>query len=315
MLGPLRIPGVFPDIVDVAVNMADQIGFGANLLFDMRPRVQGRSRYRNLLRTAVAATAGAGLYALARISKYYLTKNPQPIPRDLRRLRFGREQKFHDESVVGRALIANTNYTGSTVNPTMSKCLNAVPPGEGPQERLGRSIVMQSIHITGFVEIPVQTNAAIAPLPLSSAITVLISLFMDKQTNNDVMDPNELYVNKALDKATAPVGFRNLKFMHRYKVLADKVCMTPVRASSPLDKGPPFVPQVVQQINGVKFPFSLYHRFPKGGQKMIFSDTMHEIEAISDFSLQMLAIGSDDFGQFITENPTISYQSRLRYLG
>lgn len=176
-------------------------------------------------------------------------------------------------------------------------CLNAILQEDGPQDRDGRKVAMKSIYVTGNIRTPNVINSAVA---LESTI-VFIALVLDKQTNAAALNSEDVFVNPSADPKGCASPFRNLEFSTRFRVLAQTQITMPQLTmfgeGTNDDAG----------ISGCHIPFKL---FAKLDITTLYKAAPATIASIVDNSIHLIACVAN------TEtNPTITFSSRLRFVG
>lgn len=132
----------------------------------------------------------------------------------------GVEHKFLDVPMTSRALVAPTDATGGELQPTsiVTGCLTAPAQGDGPQNREGNKIVIDSILLQGTVSVPAQADQTNADV----SCTVFLALVLDTQTNGSSLNSEDVFTNPAGSALLAPQPNRNMSYTSRFKVLAMK---------------------------------------------------------------------------------------------
>ncbi len=143
------------------------------------------------------------------------------------------EVKFID-GVVGQAVVASDG---------LSHPLVPIAAGTGRSDRIGRKIIVTSLHIKGYLRLEPGNVGTVD----DTAIQCRALIIRDKQWNNTPGqgEPNDFLENYGNDNIR-PLGFRNLSNINRYTFLADKRFMltTLIRGS--------------QQFGIVKVPFEFH---------------------------------------------------------
>lgn len=139
----------------------------------------------------------------------------------------GIENKYLDH-YFNAALVAPTNAVGGNCPPIGGALTYTAPAqGDGPTNRDGNKIVVNSITVKGVVSCAAQntqTTADVAP-------SIFIALVQDTQTNAAVMVSQNVFDNPSGQAAAAAQPFRNMSHMSRFKILAIKkftLQMTPM---------------------------------------------------------------------------------------
>ncbi len=207
----------------------------------------------------------------------------------------GIELKFYDTSLISSALTGPTDASGGEKNPSATISLNTVVQGDGESQRDGRQITMKSIHLKGIIDVPVQANQTVT----DTASDVFIALVQDKQTNGALLNSEDVFTNPGADARTATSPFKNLQFQRRFRILAVKKLRLPqptvVWDGTNVEQG------------GYQIPWEIYKSFSIG---VNYSATTETIANITDNGLNVIAYTSNS-----TAAPTLSYNSRLRFVG
>jgi len=220
------------------------------------------------------------------------------------------EMKYFDCSLTGIPLVAVTGtwVAGTLVDPTTTVnlgsaavatplCLFAPTVGSGLNQRIGRSVKMMKVKVSGHITIAAQTGLA-AP-PASSKIRVV--LVMDKQTNAAQMTSAQLF-NDSADASSTISSFQNPNNFGRFQVLKEKV----INAFNPGVTGVVAGSLVVAPAN--VFPFKFSYNF-NGNTHVNFNATSGGTVAdIITNSLHMIAGASN-----IANVSGITYYSRVSY--
>lgn len=133
----------------------------------------------------------------------------------------GTELKFLD--VWNKKDITDTVGLTSLHDPTTQLCLNAIPEGNGPSERVGRMARMDSLHIRGIARM----SSSEASIRQGTAFRVIV--FVDHQTNGAAPSMTDLLVQPTNPTSIWPSGgmdqleFTNLEWKKRFSILSDKM--------------------------------------------------------------------------------------------
>lgn len=208
----------------------------------------------------------------------------------------GIEYKFYDQSLVGASLTAPTDASGMEHNPSATICLNTVTQGTGEKQRDGKNICMKSLYIEGIIEVPQQANQTVT----DTAGVVFIAIVLDKQTNGALLNSEDVYLNVAGSAKVAATPFRNLEYSKRFRILAKKRIKLPQPITS--------YDGTNMEQHGYQIPFKFWIKLPN--IISTYSDTTETIANITDNSISLLACSTS-----LGLAPTITYQSRLRFVG
>lgn len=209
----------------------------------------------------------------------------------------GVELKFYDQKLIAGALVTNTDGSGGEHDPSATVLLNTVVQGDGESNRDGRQIMMKNIFVTGVINIPSQANQSAT----DNAALIFIALVLDTQTNGATITSEQVYLNPGVNALTGCSLVRNLQFTKRFQVLATKkfTMQNPnIAFSGTTDQ---------MEQNGLTRAFIMSRKL---GIIVNYSDTAETVANIVDNSLHILAWTTS-----ATLVPTISYTSRLRFVG
>lgn len=213
----------------------------------------------------------------------------------------GVETKYFDTSLAVTALPAPAGWTGCELNPATVLCLNAPTQGTGASNRDGRKITMTSIEINGVISRAAQADQTAADI----APTVFMALVLDTQTNGGSatgLDSELVYTNPSAVASTGVSPLRNMLYSKRYRVLAiwkeslEGVDMT-------------YDGTNIEQ-DGHHTPFKIFKTFGKGGLTTEFLGNAGTVADITDNGLFLIGCCSST-----SQNPSISYNARLRFRG
>jgi len=218
----------------------------------------------------------------------------------------GIETKYYDASISAVAIPAppaSSTWSGlDTVNPTTLLCLNSMSQGTGPSNREGRMITMQSLQISGIVNIPAQADQTAA----DTIPVIKIWIVLDKQTNGGDattgITSENVYTNPTATIIGGLAPLRNMLFSKRYKVLKE-ILVEP--------KTLPMVNDLTNiEQEGVATSFDCFINL-KGRKVEYKSDAAPSTVAdIVNNGLFVMAATSN-----AATAPTLTYNSRLRYRG
>lgn len=208
----------------------------------------------------------------------------------------GIEHKFYDTGIVAAALVSSTSATGGMHNPSATSLISTPAQDDGPSDRNGKKILIESVYLSGFIEF-VDTPSAQA---LTDAI-VYVAIIQDTQTNAAAMTSELAFVNPSTNAFLSANPLKNLLRSTRFNTL--KVwTITPGNrsiASEADDK---------QVIMGVRVPIEVYK---KVSIPVNFNGvgTNASVANVSDNSLHVVAFCTLD------GVATLSYNARIRFVG
>lgn len=207
----------------------------------------------------------------------------------------GLELKFLDTSKGSVAISSSATMVGGEYDPPTLDCLNSMVQGNGASARIGRYIWMKSIKVKGHFNI-VKTTASSAP-PSVTAINAY--LILDRQTNTAQMSSEDVFTNKLAAADTLDALFRDMQNTDRFQVLD----------SYKTNIMPTFIRSNVageSQHAQVKRNWTMSHRWPGKGKRVLFNTAGGNVTNIQDNSLHVIIFAS-------IAGCTVSYNARLRY--
>lgn len=213
-----------------------------------------------------------------------------------RAMRKREELKFYDTSLVGSALVTNTDASGSEFDPASVLCISAPAQGDTEQSRDGNRITLKSAFVRGAINCPAQADQTAA----DTDTYVHIYLVQDKQTNGAQLNSEDVFTNPGANAATGAAVLRNLQYSTRFKVLDMCEIVFP----------PPTITYDgtnIEQSGQVK-PFELSW---KGTMPVQFKGgaTTAGVAGVADNSIHVLA-----FCFNTGYAPTMNYNARVRFL-
>lgn len=205
----------------------------------------------------------------------------------------GQELKYKDFKLVDHTIDLGITTNDKMADPTAGvDCLSWAPIGTGATSRIGRQILVKSIHIEGifFVENTTTTSGV-------GATKVTWWLVQDSQTNKLV----PLSQNIIKTASTAVHAFRNLEFSDRFTILA--------RGTSNLGNPSNAYNGVNQTASRQVKRFSVFKRL---SMPVTFSDSTVGIADVIDNSLHFVIAGEKGG---VAAVPKCTYNARMRYVG
>lgn len=122
---------------------------------------------------------------------------------------YGIEKKFFNSSITQQAVQQGLSVlTGGE--------LNNIAQGDDASNRNGARVLLKSVQVEGFVEVPPQADQTSA----DASCMVFVALVMDTQTNGAALNTANVYANPSANAALTPLPVRNILFSKRYKVLS-----------------------------------------------------------------------------------------------
>lgn len=206
------------------------------------------------------------------------------------------EKKWFDTSRTGLALVAPTGAEGGECDPPTVACLNAMQQGDGPSNRDGNQVLLESVEVKGNITCAAQADQTGG----DRAPEIFIALVLDKQTNGTQLDSENVYTNPSASAFCATDPLRNLLFRKRFEVLAvERFCM-PVQTLT-------YDGTNIEQ-SGTTRSFQF---FKKLALKVNFGiGTNAEIANVVDNSIHVIA-----YCNSTAIAPTINYNARVRFIG
>lgn len=199
---------------------------------------------------------------------------------------YGIEKKFFNSSITAWAI------TQALAVPTGGE-LNNIAQGDDADDRTGSRILMKSVQVEGFVEIPPQSNQTVT----DPANHVFIALVMDTQTNGAALTTTNVYSNPSTTANMACVPVRNILFSKRYRVLGIQR----------LDFDSPNMSfdGTNIEVGGQIQYFSMYKKMSLPVQ---YSAGTGAVSSIVDNSIQLIVAASD-----VTNAPVLSCNTQIRF--
>ncbi len=210
----------------------------------------------------------------------------------------GIETKFYDKTLANAALTNPSDASGGEHDISATVLFNTVVQGDGESQRDGRVITMKNLTVKGQVNIVPQAGTTV----VDGATIVFIALVLDRQTNGATISSEDVFTNPGA-ATLAPFPFRNLQNIKRFRVLATRsfTMDNPTIANDLGSTG-----GIIQAGLAQKFTMFVNLR----GMKTTYTGTTETVANISDNSLHLIAYCSST-----QLAPTITYNSRLRYMG
>ncbi len=239
---------------------------------------------------------GASKITSSSISRAIGVAAARAVPSAIANIRTGGfgniENKFVDYRVSGDAF--TTSWAGGEMEDGTALSLSAVAQGDGESERDGRVYTINSVHIKGFLETPLEESQAAPEIDYMARL----ALVWDTQTNAVQLSAEDVFLTVAAGEDTN--SFRNLQYSKRFIVLKDKTWRL---AHQQVNEGA----ANLFATGGIRIPFKMNKSF-KNGIKVRCTGTTAVIASIADNSLHL--IGVSNSGQAV-----LTYQSRVRFTG
>jgi hypothetical protein len=227
----------------------------------------------------------------------------------------GIEKKFWDTWETNQPITVSTTDSsgGFLVDPEVRLCLNSPSQGDGPSQRDGRQIVMDSLYITG--QVIVNSDPAITAPLVNPMVTIFIIL--DTQTNGAQLNPADVFTNPSGTAVLCGNPLRNLASVQRFKILRT-IRLTAsdflgLQLTNPVVTTDP-TPVFAQA--GAAARFDEYINLKGMKVNFIPTGTESTISTIQDNSIHIMAYRGDSAETDADAAPVeISYNARLRFRG
>lgn len=216
--------------------------------------------------------------------------------------------KFHDTAVVVRDIVNLGNMSAGVIDPTGADCLNAIPRGPGREQRIGNSVLIRKVLVTGAVAI-YRNQFPLTVLPNTSPL--FLSLVLDTQTNGKQMTSQLCYENTSGAKVTSSTGPRLRPETSSRFVELDNLCCTiwPPNFNFLKYTPPPPAPPVeidIIELAEYSIPFQLQW---EGELVCRYSHQFPLVSSIVDNSLHVVGYEGENEGI----SYYVSYNSRVWY--
>ncbi len=206
----------------------------------------------------------------------------------------GIENKFLDSRVNDVAF--SGTWAGGEMEDATLLSVSAVQQGVGENQRDGRKYAINSVFIRGTLELPVQESLGAPP----ADVVARVLLVLDKQTNGAQLNAEDVMLTVA--SAHDIDSFRNLQFVERFQVLADKKVRIPLTLMATNEGAVNLFAH-----GSVSVPFKMSFIF-KTPLRVTCKATAAAIASIVDNSIHVIGTANNT-------SLTINYTSRLRFTG
>ncbi len=203
----------------------------------------------------------------------------------------GIEKKFRDTRVGDDAF--TVTWAGGEMDPT-GDTVSGVDEGVGESQRIGRVYFIHEIYVNGWVNIPAVESAS-GP---AADVRLRFALVLDKQTNGIQLQAEDVF--KAIGSGLDMNSYRNLQFVQRFDVLADKRMLMPVTTAD-LNEG---AINLFAHGHVTRF-FKMSHKF-KEPLKVTCTGTTSAVASISDNSIHVIGTASSIVAQ-------MDYECRMQF--
>lgn len=233
----------------------------------------------------------------------------KPIRKKARRVPYvkripGVEHKFMDTPGLDLIPAKSALMQNGLINPTAIRLINTVAVGDGPQNRDGKTIVIDTIVLEGVVQWAAHTLPTYpAKFPL-----MFMALVLDTQTNATAFDTAVGFVNPTGDDDGCVYPLKNLFNATRFQTLKVWNFSRKVQNSTPYNSGE----GTDFYLTGDAEKFSCYLKVNiKTGFNSV-TPTVQTVASITDNSLHMVAWQNTDDQAL---RCTVSYNARIRFVG
>lgn len=258
-------------------------------------RFQGGASFGKAWRRAYT-TKKRRLFSQPYRRRRYLAGNPNPRTAGF----LGVEHKFLDMTYAPTNIANTLACATGEADPTSgsANCLSCPAVGDSEQQRDGRKIVIESIHIKGNIYRTAEAATAIA-----DPGRCVLFLVLDTQTNGAAINSEDVFksIGGTLDQSVD--CHRNLLFGNRFRVLK-KLVWTPSMNSVAYSGTVGTV-----WMNGQTRTFEFHVKFPKGLHINMTAGTTADVANVIDNSLHMINFAS------IANKFNLEYGARIRFQG
>lgn len=210
----------------------------------------------------------------------------------------GVEMKFYDTALAPTAILAPTGCAGAEYDPSVTSMISTPVQGDTEQNRDGKKIACNSVHIDGVINWPGDATDA----NVAAGSTVFVALVLDTQSNAAQMNSEDCYKNTSASATLAASPQRNLLFGPRFKVLKKRT-YTFIPSGTWKNGANDFISPGKNTIFSWHVPLNnMIINFNSG--------TTASIANVVDNSLHVIAYTND-----VQQAPTIAYNARLRFVG
>nr|UOF82193.1 capsid protein [Cressdnaviricota sp.] len=214
----------------------------------------------------------------------------------------GIEHKYYDTFKADTQIPSTADWTSCEFNPASTiSCLNAITQGDGPTQRDGNVVTIDSIFIQGYCNL--QELSAVS-IDSNNPSYVRIALVLDTQSRGAELNSEDVYgvVNATATQAVHSPQ-RNMSYTTRFRVLAEKLVKLRPNSIAALIT-PTFY------FGGDEAHWQMKYEF-KGGLKVryLVGGTTEAIANITDNALFLIM--NSNFDSIATSG----YCSRIRFRG
>lgn len=203
--------------------------------------------------------------------------------------KMAREEKKEAPQEVKFVDYQNTVFdSGSSatfMDPSPEQTLSGITQGDGPSERIGRSVALVSLHVRGQLIYSPQASTQTVP-------SVRVSCVLDAQTNGSRAQLTDIF-STSVNPFTS---FQNLSYESRFTILRDREFVLSPRASATST-------EPMDAVVNFRFNISLDHL-----PVTLFTGASDLVGAMTNNSIHLVLLPS-------TGRVGYTYTSRLRYIG
>lgn len=215
----------------------------------------------------------------------------------------GVEHKYIDTTKAITALAQVGTSVGLNVDPVPG-ALNCVAEGDDANTRDGRQIIIDQVHVRGFVRFNGAEEVGDPP----DGQVVRILMYLDTQTNAAACASEDVVTNFGASVALSSSFFRNPNGYQRFMSLKEITLSRPAQSSTWAGAANKYT------AGTISVPFEFHHKF-KQPLKVRFNATNGgNIADIVDNSIHILAAEGGDTPA-IRYGTAIAYNARVRFYG
>jgi len=209
------------------------------------------------------------------------------------------EHKFLDTAASELAFTLSSTLASGEKSPESgcTGCLSAPAQGDGASARDGSKIIIESVYVSGLMDITPQLMTA---GPVDRYPIFYVALVLDTQTNGATLNSEDVFTNPGADTLMSTMPLRNLSNSKRFRVLASKYVSF---------GGPQTGASATAVAVGYSKHFALSWR-GKIPVDFIVGETTANVTSVSDNSIHLIA-----YTQANGLTPTFSYNCRVRFVG
>lgn len=201
----------------------------------------------------------------------------------------GKELKFVDTEINATA-IANA---WTSLQDNAKGCISSAGQGTGESQHGGRVQMIHSVHVKGIL-----FNAqSVETFSIRDDVQIRVCVVLDTQTNASTVDATFVMDTGGAQETLA---FRDLQQTHRFRILYDR---TFILRPKVVAQGA--IQTFAQNTSIVQFKMNKVFKVPI---KVRYLDAGSTVASVTDNSISVIGVCNAQ-----TNNPQISYQSRVRF--